>query len=254
MIKTVPAAAVAVLLIPVLLSSAQLGAQTVAPAAAAAPADGITMDMMPITNEQIKQCRDQASQQLADEQKTLSNREKTQDNSKMKQGAVAGATGIIATKLSKPGWWGGNNNGANTAAATGSTERTNRNSQDINNTTGIGQDVGKDAYAQCVSGIKGPEYVHFRQTGRLEAFTGSAPGLAANAVAAAPPPAPKSPIEDEGDGKHFILTAPGQSDAREVVAAPGLKNAYIEEATGDKYIVKADGSVTRIPKHPAASK
>jgi hypothetical protein len=250
MIKTLPVAVAAFLLFPALM----IPAQTPAPTAAAAPADGITMDMMPITNDQIKQCRDQASQQLADEQKTLGNREKTQDNSKMKQGAIAGVTGAVTTKLSKPGWWGGNNNGAQTAGAVGSTERTNRNSQDINNTTGIGQDVGKDAYSQCVSGIKGPEYVHFRQTGRLEAFTGSAPGLSANAAAAAPPPAPKSPIEDEGDGKHFILTAPGQSDAREVVAAPGLKNAYIEEATGDKYIVKADGSVTRIPKHPSASK
>jgi hypothetical protein len=202
MTKTLSLASAASLFLPALFLSAlnatpvaaQTAVQTVAPAAPAGPADGITMDMMPITNDQIKQCRDQASQQLADEQKTLSNREKTQDNSKMKQGAVAGATGIITTKLSKPGWWGGNNNGAQTAGAVGSTERTNRNSQDINNTTGIGQDVGKDAYAQCVSGIKGPEYVHFRQTGRLEAFTGSAPGLSANAVAAAPPrhPSPRS--------------------------------------------------------------
>lgn len=223
--------------------------------AAAAPADGITVDMMPITNDQIKQCREQASGQLADEQKTLSNREKTQDNSKMKQGAITGVTGAVTSKLSKPGgWWNGsNNNGAQTAAATGATQRTDRNSDNVASTTGIGQDVGKDAYAQCVSGIKGPEYVHFRQTGKLEAFTGAAPAVPANATQAAPPPAPKSPIEDEGDGTHFILTAPGQTDAREVTAVPGSKNAYIEQSTGDKYIVKADGSVTRIPKHPASN-
>lgn len=227
-------------------------AQTTA-ATAPAPADGITMDMMPISNEQIKQCREQASSQLADEQKTLSGREKTQDNSKMKQGAITGATGAVTSAISRRGgwWYGGNNNGAQTAAATGATQRTDRNSDNVASTTGIGQDVGKDAYSQCVSGIKGPEYVHFRQTGKLEAFTGSAPPISPTAVAAPPPAAPKSPIEDEGDGKHFILTAPGQTDAREVVAVAGMKNAYIEEATGDKYIVKADGSVTRIPKHPA---
>jgi hypothetical protein len=237
----------AAFLFPMAVTFAQAPAVPVTPAG---PADGITMDMMPITTDQIKQCRDQASQQLADEQKTLSNREKTQDNSKMKQGAIAGATGVVATKLSKPGWWGGNNNGANTAAATGSTERTNRNSQDVNNTTGIGQDVGKDAYTQCINGIKGPEYVHFRQTGRLEAFTGSAPGLGS---AASPVAAPKSPVEDEGDGKHFILTVPGQTDAHEVIAVTGTKSAYVEESTGDKYIVKADGSIVRIPKRTAAN-
>ena len=39
--------------------------------AAAVPADGITMDMMPITQEQLTQCRQQASGQLTDEQKAL---------------------------------------------------------------------------------------------------------------------------------------------------------------------------------------
>ena len=54
-------------------------------------------------------------------------------------------------------------------------------------------------------------------------------------------------MQDEGDGKHFVLTAPGQTDAREVTLVPGSKNSYMEEATGDKYIVMPDGSVTRIP-------
>jgi hypothetical protein len=54
-------------------------------------------------------------------------------------------------------------------------------------------------------------------------------------------------VQDEGDGKHFVLTAPGQTDAREVTLVPGSKNSYIEDATGDKYIVMPDGSVTRIP-------
>jgi len=235
------------------LGNGAVFAQTTAPAApAAGPADGITMDMMPISAEQIKSCRDQATQQLADEQKTLSNREKTQDNSKMKQGAIAGASGAITTKLGKGcGWWGGcSNNGAQTAGATGSTERTTRNSQDVASTTATSQQVGVDAYSQCVSGIKGPEYVHFRQTGQIVAFTGSAPTAATAAPAAAtPPPAPKSPIQDTGDGKHFLLTAPGQQDAREVTLVAGSKNAYLEESTGDKYYVLPDGTVTRVPKH-----
>jgi hypothetical protein len=222
---------------------------------AAAPADGITMDMMPITQDQLTQCRQQASSQLTDEQKTLHDREHGQDKDKMAQGGITGATGAITSAISRKnnGWWGGNNNGANTAAATGATQRTNRNSADVASTTATSQTVGVDAYQQCVNGIKGPEYVHFRQTGQMTAYTGAPPTSPAAPVAASlvtpPVPSPtRSVVQDEGDGKHFVLTAPGQTDPREVTLAPGSKNAYIEEATGDKYIVMPDGSVTRIPK------
>jgi hypothetical protein len=231
-----------------------------APAAAApapAPADGITLDMMPISQEQLTQCRQQASGQLTDEQKALHDREHGQDKDKMAQGGITGATGAATSAISRKGgyWWGGgNNNGANTAAATGATQRTDRNSQAVASTTATSQTVGVDAYQQCVNGIKGPEYVHFRQTGQMTAFTGAPAATAAPAAApaptatAVPTPSPtKSPVQDEGDGKHFVLTAPGQTDAREVTLVPGSKNAYIEEATGDKYIVMPDGSVTRIP-------
>ena len=54
----------------------------------AAPADGITMEMMPITAQQMATCRDQSNQQLATEQDTLHKREHGQDNDKMKQGAI----------------------------------------------------------------------------------------------------------------------------------------------------------------------
>ena len=64
-----------------------------AQAPAAAPADGITMDMMPITQEQLTQCRQQASGQLTDEQKALHDREHGQDKDKMAQGTITGATG-----------------------------------------------------------------------------------------------------------------------------------------------------------------
>lgn len=226
----------------------------------AAPADGISMEMMPITPDQIKQCRDQASSQLATEQDTLHKREHGQDNDKMKQGAVTGVTGAATSAISRRGggWWGyGNNNGAQTAAATGATQRTDRNSDNVASTTAVGQQVGTDAYSQCIAGIKGPEYVHFRQTGQIVAFTGSAPAAAPTpAIAAAAPPAPapttKSPVQDEGDGKHFILTAPGQTEPREVTLVAGSKNSYVEEVTGDKYIVMPDGSVTRIAKHTVA--
>ena len=227
---------------------------------AAGPADGITMEMMPISADQIKSCREQATSQLASEQDTLHKREHGQDNDKMKQGAVTGITGAATSAISRNrgyGWWGGNNNGAQTAAATGATQRTDRNSEAVASTTGIGQDVGKDAYSQCVAGIKGPEYVHFRQTGRITAFTGSAPDSAPSpAIAAAATPAPlpstASPVQDLGDGKHFLLTAPGQTDAREVSAIPNMKNAYVEEVTGDKYFVLGDGSVKRVAKSSAA--
>ena len=157
------------------------------------------------------------------------------------------------------GW--GSNNGANTAAATGATQRTERNSEAVASTTGTSQQVGLDAYSQCVAGIKGPEYIHFRQTGKIEAYTGQpmagaapAPAVAAAATPAPAPPAAtgKSPVQDEGDGKHFILTAPGQTDAREVVRV-GTTNSYIEEVTGVKYVVMPDGSVSRIPKRPGVA-
>ncbi|ADW67331.1 hypothetical protein [Granulicella tundricola] len=242
------------------LSAFALAASGQAPAAG--PADGITMEMMPITADQISQCRGQATSQLASEQDTLHKREHGQDNDKMKQGAVTGITGAATSAISRKsgyGWWGGNNNGAQTAAATGATQRTDRNSDNVASTTAIGQQVGTDAYSQCVAGIKGPEYVHFRQTGQITAFTGSAPTAApspaiAAAAPVAPPPMAKAPVQDTGDGKHFILTAPGQTDAREVTLVTGSKNSYIEETTGDKYIVMPDGSVTRIAKRAAAKK
>jgi hypothetical protein len=145
---------------------------TFAQAPAAVPADGITMDMMPITQEQLTQCRQQASGQLTDEQKALHDREHGQDKDKMAQGTITGATGAATSAISRKGgyWWGGNNNGANTAAATGATQRTERNSQAVASTTATSQTVGVDAYQQCVNGIKGPEYVHFRQTGQMTAF------------------------------------------------------------------------------------
>jgi hypothetical protein len=235
------------------LGSALAQAPQPAAGAAPAPADGITLDMMPITQDQLTQCRQQASSQLTDEQKTLHDREHGQDKDKMAQGTITGVTGAATSAISrKGGWWyGGNNNGANTAAATGATQRTNRNSQDVASTTATSQTVGVDAYQQCVNGIKGPEYVHFRQTGQIVGGSTPAPAAvtaAATAPVAAPGPAsPKSPVQDEGDGKHFVLTAPGQTDAREVTLVAGSKNAYIEESTGDKYIVMPDGGVTRIP-------
>jgi hypothetical protein len=181
---------------------------------AAGPADGITMDMMPITADQMATCRSQATSQLAAEQDTLHKREHGQDNDKMKQGAITGVTGAATSAISRgrSGWWGyGNNNGANTAAATGATQRTDRNSEAVASTTGTSQQVGLDAYSQCVAGIKGPEYIHFRQTGKIEPYTGQAMAapVATPAVAAAAAPAPlppaatgKSPVQDEGDGKH----------------------------------------------------
>lgn len=230
---------------------------------AQAPVDGITMDMMPITSDQIASCRQQASSQLSDEQKTLSDREHQQDKDKMKQGAVTGITGAATSAISRGhGLWGwGNNNGAHTADATGATQRTERNSEAVASTTGIGQNVGQDAYQQCIAGIKGPEYVHFRQTGKIEplsAFNGT-PSTPVAAAAAATVPAAAAvaatpagaPVQDTGDGKHFVLTVPGETDAHEVTLAPGSKNSYIDTDTGDKYIVMPNGTVTHIKKRPA---
>lgn len=59
-------------------------------------------------------------------------------------------------------------------------------------------------------------------------------------------PAARPTIQDEGDGKTFVLTEPGQADSVEVTLVPGSKNAYLDSATGTKYIVMPDGSVKKI--------
>ena len=60
----------------------------------------------------------------------------------MKQGAVTGVTGAATSAISRGrGWWWGwgSNNGANTASATGATQRTERNSEAVASITGIAQ-------------------------------------------------------------------------------------------------------------------
>lgn len=83
----------------------------------------------------------------------------------------------------------------------------------------------------------------------------AASATSANLVATsatAPHAAPRPTIQDEGDGKHSILSIPGQTDARELTLVSGSKNVYIEDATGDKYIVMPNGEITHIPhKTPA---
>lgn len=74
----------------------------------------------------------------------------------------------------------------------------------------------------------------------------------AAASATAPQAASKPTIQDEGDGKHSILSIPGQADARELTLVSGSKNVYIEDATGDKYIVMPNGEITHIPHKSAA--
>jgi hypothetical protein len=77
--------------------------------------------------------------------------------------------------------------------------------------------------------------------------------LPAGAASAASAVADKPTIVDEGDGKHAILTLPGQSDAHELTLVAGTKNVYLEESTGDKYIVLPSGDIKHIP-HNNASK
>jgi hypothetical protein len=223
---------------------------------AAVPADGITMDMMPITPDQLTGCRQQASGQLSDEQKTLHDREHGQDKDKMAQGAITGTTGAVTSAISRGhgwGYWGNhNNNGAQTAAATGATQRTDRNSDNVASTTATSQTVGVDAYQQCVMGIKGSEYVTYRSAHPLNgvpAATAVAQPAIASAAVPPPPNASASPVQDEGDGKHFVLTEPGQTDSVEVTQSPTNKNAYVDAATGNRYIVMPDGSVKKIVHH-----
>jgi hypothetical protein len=82
------------------------------------------------------------------------------------------------------------------------------------------------------------------------AQTASVP--ASNLVASAPAAAAKPTIQDEGDGKHSILMLPGQSDAHELTLVSGSKNVYIEETTGDKYILMPSGEITHILHKNAA--
>ncbi len=68
-------------------------------------------------------------------------------------------------------------------------------------------------------------------------------------TSSAPAPAAvstKPSIVDEGDGKHSLLLLPGQSDAHELTLVQGSKNVYMEDSTGDKYIVLPNGDITHI--------
>ena len=83
-----------------------------------------------------------------------------------------------------------------------------------------------------------------------QATTAGSPGSGPAAPAAA---AAKATVQDEGDGKYVVHTMPGQTDAKELTILPNTKNMYIEESTGDKYLITPDGSVTRIPHKAAAT-
>jgi hypothetical protein len=78
---------------------------------------------------------------------------------------------------------------------------------------------------------------------------GSVPATASVATAAShtPSASAKPAIQEEGDGKHVVLITPGQSDARELTLVSGTKNVYIEESTGDKYVVMPSGDIAHIP-------
>lgn len=79
-------------------------------------------------------------------------------------------------------------------------------------------------------------------------LTPASPASAAASAAASSPS-----IQDEGDGKHFVMTTPGQKDALELSLQAGSKNVYLEESSGDKYIVLPSGEIKHIPHKSAAN-
>jgi hypothetical protein len=218
-----------------------------APPAAAGPADGITMAMMPITQEQLAGCRAQASDQLAKEQETLGKREGKQDTNKMKQGGITAVAGAATTAIGRRGgWWGGNHSGDATAGATAGTQRTERNSDNVASTTATSQVTGNKAYDDCIDGIKGPEYVYFRATGRLPA-----PGQIVSTVGQPPAVSPPAPVRkdpytalDEKTGILELPEAEGKSVGVEVTKIGA--NLYRDKA-GNKYLVRDDKSILKIP-------
>jgi len=218
------------------------------PPPAAGPSDGITMAMMPITQDQLAACRGQASDQLAKEQETLGNREGKQDANKMKQGGITGAAGAVTTALGRKGggWWGnGNHSGDATAGATANTQKTQRNSDNVASTTATSQVTGNKAYDDCVDGIKGPEYVYFRTTGKIPA-----PGEVVHTTgpAPAPPPAPaKKDPYTAIDEKSGILELPGADGKVVGLEVTKLSSSLYKDQAGNKYLIHEDKSVLVIP-------
>lgn len=93
-------------------------------------------------------------------------------------------------------------------------------------------------------------------TGTATATAGSSgtPGAPANLAASSTPHDPTKPtIQEEGDGKHSIMMTPGSKDAIELTPVEGSKNVYIDEATGDKYVVLPSGDITHIAKKAPAT-
>lgn len=96
----------------------------------------------------------------------------------------------------------------------------------------------------CPASASGNKLMEAKQTG---------PATPASPAPTPAPTAGKATVQDEGDGKHVVLTMPGEQDARELTIIPNTKNMYLEESTGDKFLITPEGSVTRIP-HKVAQK
>ena len=66
-------------------------------------------------------------------------------------------------------------------------------------------------------------------------------------IAPASTPSAKPIIQDEGDGKHWMLTIPGDPETHELTPVANSKTVFVEDSTGDKYILMPDGDVKHIP-------
>jgi hypothetical protein len=103
-----------------------------------------------------------------------------------------------------------------------------------------------------------PETPSAPQPGKMNLSASTSPQvLSANATANVAPasaataqPSSAMSIQDEGDGKHSLLIVAGRSDAQELTLQQGSKNIYIDEGTGDKYVVMANGHIMRVPHKP----
>jgi hypothetical protein len=122
-----------------------------------------------------------------------------------------------------------------------------------NSSTG-GAKAPEAGKSPCPASAQGNKLLEAKQTTGAPATGTTPPATPAPTPAAATlTAASKATVVEEGDGKHVVLTMPGQQDAKELTIIPNTKNMYLEESTGDKFLIAPDGTVTRIP-HKTAQK
>ncbi len=128
----------------------------------AATATQITAENMPLTASEIKACRVEAAQVVAEEQKILSERERQQEKDQRKRAIIAGAAGVggaVAGNIGRNGGWGAQVGGQIGGAI--ATAGARRDSEPVKSETENLAGVSRAAYEDCRKGKQNEKFLQF---------------------------------------------------------------------------------------------